>query len=61
MKYKSIVDVIDLEKIKSAEMKASAMESSELLVRKKTFFAKRAPDLLLTFLMLIVFSPLHSE
>lgn len=32
MKYKSMLDVIDLGKIKSAEMKASAMESSEPLI-----------------------------
>ena len=58
MKYKSIVDVIDLGKIKSAEMKASAMGSSQLFVRAKALLLKRAPDLLLASLMLIVFSPL---
>ena len=58
MKYKSMLDVIDLGKIKSAEMKASAMESSELFVRAKALLLKRAPDLLLASLMLIVFSPL---
>jgi len=58
MKYKSMLDVIDLGKIKSAEMKASAMGSSQLFVRAKALLLKRAPDLLLASLMLIVFSPL---
>ena len=57
MKYKSILDLIDLGKIKSAEMKASAMGSSELFVRGKTFPLKRALDLILTSLILIAFSP----
>ena len=58
MKYKSIVDVIDLGKIESAEMKTSAMGSSQLSVRAKTLLLKRAPDLLLASLVLIVFSSL---
>jgi lipopolysaccharide/colanic/teichoic acid biosynthesis glycosyltransferase len=53
-----MLDVIDLGKIKSAEMKASAMGSSQLFVRAKALFLKRAPDLLLASLMLIVFFPL---
>jgi lipopolysaccharide/colanic/teichoic acid biosynthesis glycosyltransferase len=53
-----MLDVIDLGKIKSAEMKASARESSQLFVRAKALLLKRAPDLLLASLMLIVFSPL---
>ena len=57
MKYKSILDVIDLGETKSAEMKASAMESSELFARGKAFFLKRALDLILTSLILIAFSP----
>jgi len=58
MKYKSMLDVIDLGKIKSAEIKASAMGSSQLFVKEKALLLKRAPDLLLASLMLIVFSPL---
>jgi len=58
MKYKSMLDVIDLGKIKPAEMKASAMELSELFVRGKIFLLKRVLDLILTSLILIVFSPL---
>jgi len=58
MKYKSMLDVIDLGKIKCAEMKASAMESSQLFVRAKAFLLKRALDLTLTSLILIVLSPL---
>jgi len=57
MKYKSMLDLIDLGKIKSAEMKASAMGSSELLVREKTFPLKRALDLILTYLILVGLSP----
>jgi len=57
MKYKSIVDVIDLGETKSAEIKASAMESSQLFVRGKVFSLKRALDLILTSLILIAFSP----
>jgi len=58
MKYKSMLDVIDLGKIESAEMKTSAMGSSQLSVRAKTLLLKRAPDLLLASLVLIVFSSL---
>jgi len=58
MEYKSNLGVIDLGKTKSAEIKASAMESSELFVGAKAFLLKRALDLILTSLILIVFSPL---
>ena len=58
MKYKSILDVIDLRETKSAEIKVSATESSEVLARAKAFLLKRALDLILTSLILIVFSPL---
>ncbi len=57
MKYKSMLDVIDLGKIESAEMKASAVGWSQLFVRAKALLLKRAPDLLLASLMLVVFSP----
>jgi len=43
---------------KSAEMKANAMESSELSVRAKIFLLKRVLDLMLSSLILIAFSPL---
>ena len=58
MKHKSMPDLIDLGKIKSTEMKASATESSELFVRGKIFPLKRTLDLILTSVMLIAFSPL---
>ncbi len=58
MKYKSIVEVIDLGETKSAETKASATESSRLFVRAKAFLLKRALDLMLTSLILIALSPL---
>jgi len=58
MKYKSILEVIDLGETKSAEIKASAMESSQLLVGTKAFLLKRALDLILTSLILTAFFPL---
>jgi len=57
MKYKSILEAIDLGETKSAEIKAGAMESSQLFVRAKAFLLKRALDLILTSLILIAFSP----
>ena len=58
MKYKSVLDAIDLGETKSAEPKARAMESSQLLLRRKVLLPKRALDLTLTSLILIAFSPL---
>ena len=58
MEYKSNLGVIDLGKTKSAKIKASAMQSSELFVGAKVFLLKQALDLILTSLILIVFSPL---
>jgi len=58
MKYKSTFDVTDSGETKSAEIKVSATESSEVLTRAKAFLLKRVLDLILTSLILIVFSPL---
>ncbi|MFQ5868060.1 MAG: sugar transferase [bacterium] len=58
MKYKSILDVIDFGETKSTEIKESAMESSELFISGKSVLLKRVLDLMLTCLILIVFSPL---
>ena len=58
MRYENNPGVIDLGETKSAEMKVNALESSELSVRPKTFLFKRVLDLMLAFLILIVFSPL---
>ena len=57
MKYKSILEAIDLGETKSGEIKASAMETKELFLKGKVPFLKRALDLILTFLILIAFSP----
>ncbi len=54
---KIILDVIDLGETKSAKIKASLMESSQLFVKGKAFLLKRALDLILTSLILMVFSP----
>lgn len=59
MKYKSTLDMIHLREIRSAaDMKTTAMESSQLSVRAKALLLKRALDLILASLILIVFSPL---
>jgi len=58
MKYKSTFDVTDSGETKSAEIKVSATESSEVLTRAKAFLLKQVLDLILTSLILIVFSPL---
>ncbi|MFQ6067544.1 MAG: sugar transferase [bacterium] len=58
MKYKSNLDIIDLGETKSTQVKAMAIESSQLFARAKASFLKRALDLILASLILITFSPL---
>ncbi len=58
MKHNSVLDVINWGKTRSAEMEASTMQSSELFVTTKAFVRKQALDLMLTPLILVVFSPL---